>query len=51
MNKSAVSYVCGASDAPLIYQTIGETLDEVLRRFADRPALIVRRQNVRMTYR
>ncbi len=50
MRTSDDSFVCGVSDAPLIYQTIGETLDEAVRRFADRPALIVRRQDVRMTY-
>jgi fatty-acyl-CoA synthase len=50
MGTNAFSYVCGVSDAPLIYQTIGETLDEAVRRFSDRPALISRRQGVRMTY-
>lgn len=50
MTASAQSYVCGVSDAPLIYQTIGEMLDEAVRRFADRPALIVRHQNVRLSY-
>jgi fatty-acyl-CoA synthase len=50
MSEFAESYVCGVSDAPLLYQTIGETLDEAVRRFADRPALIVRHQDVRMTF-
>ncbi len=50
MNKSAESYVCGVSDAPLIYQTIGEALDQAVERFGDRPALVVRHQNVRLTY-
>ncbi|NWG91840.1 MAG: AMP-binding protein [Parvularculaceae bacterium] len=50
MEANAESYVCGVSDAPLVYQTIGETLDEAVRRHPDRPALIVRRQNVRLTY-
>ncbi|MFZ5615703.1 MAG: AMP-binding protein [Pseudomonadota bacterium] len=50
MTKAVESYVCGVSDAPLIYQTIGEALDETARRFGERPALVVRRQNVRMTY-
>lgn len=50
MTAIAQSYVCGVSDAPLIYQTIGETLDEAVRRFADRPALIVRHQSVRLSY-
>ncbi|OFX00654.1 MAG: AMP-binding protein [Alphaproteobacteria bacterium RIFCSPHIGHO2_12_FULL_63_12] len=50
MTATAQSYVCGVSDTPLIYQTIGRALDEAVRRFGDRPALIVRRQNLRMTY-
>lgn len=50
MGKNASSYVCGVSDAPLIYQTIGEALDDAARRFGDRPALIARRQNIRLTY-
>jgi len=44
------SYVCGVSDAPLIYQTIGEALDSAVANHGGRPALVVRRQNVRMTY-
>lgn len=50
MTKAAQSYVCGVSDAPLIYQTIGDALDSAVARHGDRTALIVRRQNVRMTY-
>ena len=50
MNKREDSYVCGVSDAPLVYRTIGDTLDDAVRRHADRPALIVRHQSVRMTY-
>ena len=46
----ADSYVCGVSDAPLIYRTIGQTLDDAVRRLPDRPALIVRHQGARMTY-
>ncbi|MCB2098580.1 MAG: AMP-binding protein, partial [Parvularculaceae bacterium] len=46
----AESYVCGVSDAPLIYQTVGAALDSAVERFADRPALIVRHQNVRLSY-
>lgn len=46
----ADSYVCGVSDTPLIYRTIGGVLDDAVMRFADRPALIVRHQGVRLTY-
>ncbi|QRM18286.1 AMP-binding protein [Dechloromonas sp. TW-R-39-2] len=44
------SYVHGASNQPLIGQTIGAYFDEVCARFAEREALVVRHQNVRMTY-
>jgi len=47
----AKSYVCGVSNTPLIYQTIGTALDAAVERFAERPALIVRRQNIRLNYR
>ncbi|MEK7266506.1 MAG: AMP-binding protein, partial [Pseudomonadota bacterium] len=50
MTAKEQSYVCGVSDAPLIYKTIGQTLDEAVRRYGDRPALIVRHQNVQMSY-
>ncbi|HNR76791.1 MAG TPA: AMP-binding protein, partial [Parvularculaceae bacterium] len=46
----AESYVCGVSDAPLIYQTIGGALDAAAERFAERPALIVRHQKIRLSY-
>ncbi|MCB2096640.1 MAG: AMP-binding protein [Parvularculaceae bacterium] len=46
----AASYVCGVSDTPLIYQTVGAALDSAVERFAARPALIVRHQNVRLSY-
>jgi fatty-acyl-CoA synthase len=44
------SYVHGASDVPLFGDTIGEHFDAVVRRWADRQALIVRHQNIRWTY-
>ncbi len=50
MGTNALSYVCGVSDAPLIYQTIGETLDAAARRFPERLALIVRHQKLRLSY-
>jgi len=50
MTEAAQSYVCGVSDAPLIYQTIGDVLDSAVNKFGERPALIVRRQDVRFTY-
>ncbi len=44
------SYVHGASDIPLIGQTIGENFDAAVQRWRDRDALIVRHQDIRWTY-
>jgi fatty-acyl-CoA synthase len=46
-----LSYVCGTGSVPLLYKTVGQTLEDAARRWGDRPALIVRHQNVRWTYR
>ncbi|HEX3538788.1 MAG TPA: AMP-binding protein [Stellaceae bacterium] len=45
------SYVHGASDVPLIGETIGVHFDRMVKRFADRDALVVRHQDVRWSYR
>ena len=45
------SYVHGASDVPLIGQTIGEYLDATVARLPEAEALVVRHQKVRWTYR
>ncbi|UGX89088.1 AMP-binding protein [Phyllobacterium meliloti] len=44
------SYVHGASNQPLIGETIGRHFDHIAGRFPDRPALVVRHQDVRLTY-
>lgn len=44
------SYVHGASDDPLIGQTIGVNFDEAVARWGAREALVVRHQNIRWTY-
>ena len=44
------SYVHGASDVPLIGDTIGAYFDKAAARWGDRPALIVRQQEVRWSY-
>jgi fatty-acyl-CoA synthase len=44
------SYVHGASEQPLIGETIGRFFDTACARWAERPALIVRHQRVRFTY-
>ncbi|MHB8784937.1 MAG: AMP-binding protein [Thauera sp.] len=48
--SSTASYVHGACAKPLIGQTIGRFFDEACARHAEREALVVRHQNVRLTY-
>jgi fatty-acyl-CoA synthase len=45
-----LSYVHGASDQPLIGKTIGQFFDDACAKWASRPALVVRHQNVRLSY-
>jgi fatty-acyl-CoA synthase len=51
MAKLTQSYAHGVSGTPLIGDTIGVYFDKSADRWPDRPALIVRQQNVRWTYR
>ncbi|RJG51733.1 AMP-binding protein [Sphingobium terrigena] len=44
------SYVSGCSDHPILYQTIGAAFDKTVRLHGDREAIVVRHQNVRLTY-
>jgi fatty-acyl-CoA synthase len=46
-----LSYVCGASDQPLLYQTVGGLLASAAARWPDTEALVVRHENVRLSYR
>ena len=50
MTKSVRSYAHGASTTPLLHQTIGETLDLAAERWPNQEAVVVRDQNVRLTY-
>src|SRR5579859_5133671 len=50
MTALTQSYVHGASDKPLIGETIGRFFDAAAAQWADRPALVVRHQNVRLSY-
>ena len=45
-----LSYVHGASDQPLIGQTIGQFFHDACAKWATRPALVVRHQKVRLSY-
>jgi fatty-acyl-CoA synthase len=51
MTMPQPSYVHGASDIPLIGETIGAHFDRVVARFPERDALIVRHQNISWNYR
>ncbi len=44
------SYNCGASSEPIIYETIGNYLDQVTERYPDTEALVVCHQGIRWTY-
>jgi fatty-acyl-CoA synthase len=46
-----LSYVCGTGSVPLLYKTVGTVLEDAAERWGNRPALIVRHQNIRWTYR
>ncbi len=45
-----MSYVSGATTEPLVGQTLGQRFDAVVARWPARPGLVVRQQNVRLTY-
>ena len=45
------SYVSGVSDKPLLGVTIGDMFDQVVARYPDNEALVVRHQSLRYTYR
>ena len=50
MTECAASYMHGASDLPMIGDTIGVQFDRTVARFGDRPALIVHQQGIRWTW-
>ncbi len=50
MAQGELSYVHGASDVPLLGETIGQFFDAACAKWTNRPALIVRHQNVRLSY-
>ena len=47
----ALSYASGPSAVPLLGETIGAHFDRTVARWGDRPALIVRQQGMRWTWR
>lgn len=46
-----LSYVSGTSDQPLLYQTVGATLEHAAERWPTRDALIIPQQNIRWSWR
>jgi len=48
---SALSYVCGTSDKPLLFKTIGKAIEEAADTWGDRQALVVCHQDIRWTYK
>ena len=51
MNRQEPSYASGAAEKPLLGATIGTQFDRAVARWPDRPALIVRQQAVRWSWR
>ncbi len=51
MKTPPLSYVCGTSDQPLIYQTIGDAFDQAVVRWPQKEAVVVCHQGIRWSYR
>src|SRR5210317_795651 len=51
MEKLTRSYMTGEGSGQLLYETIGQCFDRVVDQNPDNPALIVRHQDIRWTYR
>lgn len=51
MEQKKISYVCGTSDVPLIYNTIGQVFDDTAAKFPEREAIVVCHQDIRWSYR
>ncbi|MBR0812262.1 AMP-binding protein [Bradyrhizobium diazoefficiens] len=51
MTDKGDSYVCGISDAPLLGDTIGRSLDQATQRWGNREALVSPSHGVRWTWR
>ena len=51
MTDMAASYVCGTAYAPLLGETIGQSLDLAVQRWGDREALVSPSHDVRWSWR
>ncbi len=47
---TSLSYVCGTSDKPLLFKTIGKAIEDAAENWGSREALIVNHQDIRWTY-
>ena len=47
---TSLSYACGISDKPLLFQTIGAALEDAARRWGGREALVIPHQDIRWSY-
>ena len=47
---TTLSYVHGATETPLLGETLGRSFDRTVARWGSRPGLVVRSQNIRWTY-
>ncbi len=50
MSENSLSYVCGSSDRPLQYLTLGRAFDDACDHWPEHEAIVVRHQNIRLTY-
>ena len=50
MSTSTRSFAHGTSPTPLLHQTIGEALDRAAERWPDQEAVVVRDQNIRLSF-
>lgn len=50
MTDLTQSYFCGASQTQIIYQTIGNYFDEIVARYPEGEALVVRHQDIRWSW-
>ncbi len=50
MSNALTSYVCGTSDVPLLFETVGQVFDKTATAYPDREAIVVCHQNIRWTY-
>ena len=48
--KLTQSYLCGTSNSPMMYETIGNCFDRIASLYPENEALVVKHQNIRWNY-